>query len=63
MYNPYLPYLPATESLTLFAQSSASFSQLEALHAHAAVQHRIYDLLKGRQRDTALHSHNYTCTL
>ncbi|KAH3862432.1 uncharacterized protein LOC127866245 [Dreissena polymorpha] len=46
MYNPYLPYLPATESLALFAQSSASSSQLEALHAHAAVQHRIYDLQK-----------------
>ncbi|KAL4240920.1 heterochromatin assembly [Mactra antiquata] len=46
MYYPYLPYLPATESLALFAQNSAGMSQMEAaLQAHA-VQHRIYDLQK-----------------
>ena len=44
MYGSYLPYMPATESLALFAHNSA---QLEAtLQAHA-VHHRIYDLQKG----------------
>lgn len=46
MYYPYLPYLPATESLALFAQNS-NVAQMEAALQAQAVQHRIYDLQKG----------------
>lgn len=46
MYYPYLPYLPATESLALFAQNSANVAQMEAALQAQAVQHRIYDLQK-----------------
>ncbi|KAK3601793.1 hypothetical protein CHS0354_041705 [Potamilus streckersoni] len=43
-YHPYLPYLPATESLSMFAHNSvgAAHVQSQAL----AAQHRIYDLHK-----------------
>lgn len=51
MYGSYLPYMPATESLAMFAHNSA---QLEATLQAQAVQHRIYDLQKGTNTCTSI---------
>ncbi|XP_053387028.1 uncharacterized protein LOC123561998 isoform X2 [Mercenaria mercenaria] len=56
MYYPYLPYLPATESLALFAQNS-NVAQMEAAIQAQAVQHRIYDLQKEALFGQSSYSH------
>ncbi|XP_060605200.1 uncharacterized protein LOC132757782 isoform X3 [Ruditapes philippinarum] len=57
MYYPYLPYLPATESLALFAQNS-NVAQMEAALQAQAVQHRIYDLQKEALFGQSAYTHS-----
>ena len=42
LYSPYFPYLPATESLSLFAHN------LSSTGVDQSGYHRIYDLRKGK---------------
>lgn len=45
VYSPYLSYLPATESLSLFAHNSGPTAQPQ--NSSHVTYHRIYDLHKG----------------